>query len=102
MSSPAPLSGKQRRQLRALAHDLAPVVMVGREGVNDAVVAATDHALTDHELIKVRILDSAPQDRTEVGPLLASRCRAHAVGTIGRVAILYRRHPTEPKVPLQT
>ena len=42
------LNGKQRRQLRALGHHLAAVVMVGSDGVTEGVIGAVDQALKDH------------------------------------------------------
>ncbi len=102
MKRPPVLSGKQRRQLRALAHHLSPVVSVGARGVTDELVAAVDQALTDHELIKVRVAEGAPIDRKAAGPELAERTEAHDVGLVGRVVILYRRHPDKPRVPLSS
>lgn len=94
------LSGKQKRQLRALAHHLEPVVQVGKDGATGAVLDAVDTALADHELIKVRVLETSPEGRGPVGVALAERLGAHLVGELGRIVILYRRHPNQPKVPL--
>lgn len=92
----APLTGTQRKYLRGIAHALKPVVQVGRGGVNDGVLAATSRALADHELIKVKI--SADRDeRAEMAGQLASGCDAELAGTIGTIAILYRRHPDPEK-----
>lgn len=99
---PPSLSSSQRKQLRGLAHDLEPVVMIGKDGVTDEVYAAVDAALDDHELIKVRVLEAAPEDRKDVGALLAERLGAHEAGTVGRIVILYRRHASEPKIPLRS
>lgn len=98
---PAEITSRQRRQLRALAHHLEPVVQVGTRGITDELVGAVDAALEDHELVKVRVSENAPIDRKEVGPALAERTESHDVGCIGRIVILYRRHPTEPRVPLR-
>ena len=57
------LSGKQRRYLRGLGHHLDAVVHVGKDGLSDGLVVATDAALVQHELIKVRLADSVPGDR---------------------------------------
>ena len=84
------LTSKQRRHLRALAHHLSPVVMVGNAGVTDGVAEAVDVALTRHELIKVRVDADA----------LTTRLRASEVQVIGHVVVLYRRHPTEPQIAL--
>jgi RNA-binding protein len=94
------LTSKQRRHLRALAHHLNPVVMVGNAGVTDGVAEAVDVALTRHELIKVRVDADAPEDRHEVADALTTRLRASEVQVIGHVVVLYRRHPPEPQIAL--
>lgn len=101
MKRPPELTSRQRRQLRGLAHHLEAVVQVGTRGITDELVGAVDAALDDHELVKVRVGENAPIDRHEVGPALADRTHAHDIGCIGRIVILYRRHPTEPRVPLR-
>lgn len=94
------LSGKQRRHLRALAHHILPCVQIGRQGVNDAVARAVVRALLDHELIKIRVSEAAPVTAIEAGEQLAASTGAHVAGKIGRIVILYRRHETDPHVPL--
>lgn len=94
------LTSKQRRHLRALAHHLDPLVMVGSAGLSEGVVQAVDAAITRHELIKVRVDADAPDDRHEVAQALAERLHAAEVQVIGRVIVLYRRHPKEPKISL--
>lgn len=101
MSAPPPaLGGAQKRHLRALAHHLEPVVHVGKEGVSPGVVSATDQALTDHELIKVRFPQADKAERADMARLLSERTRSEVAGTLGRIALLYRRHPDEPKIHL--
>ncbi len=100
MPKPATLTKTQQKKLKALAHDLSPLVMIGREGVSDGVIAAAKVALEDHELIKVRVLESSALDRKGVGDELAQRLDAHHVATIGRMVILYSRHPTHPTIPI--
>lgn len=95
-----PLSGKQRRFLRAEAHSLEPVVVLGKEGISDSVVSAISDALLAHELIKVRVLDNAPIERQVVAERLPSQVKADFVGLIGRIVILYKRHPNKPKIVL--
>jgi len=94
------MTGKERRYLRALAHRMSPVVIVGQRGVSDAVVRQVDGALIDHELIKVRLGSECPADRDEVGTTLAERTGAEIAGAIGRVVILYRPHPERPRIAL--
>ncbi len=96
----APLSGKAIRKLRALGHHLAPVVQIGKEGITDAVVAATREALRAHELVKVKLGGEAPIERTEAGAELAARAGALLAQTLGRTLLLYKRHPNSPKIEL--
>ena len=85
-----PLTGKQKRALRARAHHLNPVVSVGAAGVSDAVLAELDAALAHHELVKVRV---AAHDREARAGLIATLCeRVHAelIQRIGNTAVIYR------------
>lgn len=98
--SPAEITGKQKRFLKGEAHHLDPLVRVGHEGITPGVITAVSDVLETHELVKVKLLDGAPTDKKEAGPELAEACGAHHVGTVGRIVILYRRHPEKPKLPL--
>jgi RNA-binding protein len=95
-----PLGGKQRRYLRGLGHALDPVVQVGKEGVTDGVVAALEVALTTHELVKVKLGQSAPVDRHEAAGELAARTESELVQVLGKAVLLYRAHPEDPRIEL--
>jgi RNA-binding protein len=84
------LTGKQARFLRGLGHDLEPLVLVGKEGVTDAVAAALDVNLVAHELVKVRIGQGCGDDRHEVAEQLAARTGSHVAQVLGRTVLLYR------------
>ncbi len=94
------LTGKQSRHLRSLAHTLDPVVIVGKEGASEGVLGATDQALGDHELVKIRLPDVEREERAVIAQKIAEGTKSALAGTIGRVAILYRRHPSTPKIEL--
>lgn len=98
MSSPNPLSGRQKRALRALAQRLQPAVWVGEAGLGPGIVRSLDEALTAHELVKVRMRE--PRDKRELAQALASAAGAELAGLVGHTAILYRRHPESPKIAL--
>jgi len=87
---PPVLSSKQIRHLRGLGHHLLPAVMVGREGVTDQVLAALEDSIKAHELIKVKIQQNCPQDRSEVAELLAKGAVAAVVQVLGKTILLYR------------
>jgi RNA-binding protein len=94
------ISAAARRHLRALGHHLDPVVHCGKEGVSAALIAAADSALDKHELIKVRISENAEGDRHDLSEALAKATASELVEVLGRTLLLYRRHPTKPKVTL--
>jgi RNA-binding protein len=94
------LTGRQRRHLRALGHHLQPVVQVGHEGVTEAVVREANQQLETHELIKVRIGESSPQDRHEGAELLAEKTGAQVAQVLGRTALLYRPRKEKPEIVL--
>jgi RNA-binding protein len=94
------LTGKQRRHLRALGHGLTPVTQLGKEGLSEAFVAAVDRALADHELIKVRVLDTAALDRHEAADQLAAATGSEVAQVLGNTLLLYRRRPDDPTITL--
>ncbi len=93
------LTGKQKRFLRALGHNLNPVIMVGKGEVGEALIKETAEALAAHELIKVKVLESCAMERREVADNLAAACSADVAQVLGRTLLLYRKGET-PKLEL--
>lgn len=87
--------GRLARELRSRAHALRPSVQVGKAGVTDAVVAATDEALATKDLVKVKLLESSRTDALVAGHEISSRTEAWVAGVVGRVIILFRPLPNE-------
>lgn len=87
------LDAKQRQNLRGQAHTLKPVVMIGAQGVTDALLAELEIALDAHELIKVRLPQVEHPARDAMITQLLSTSHAEVVGRIGRIVILYRPRP---------
>lgn len=94
------LSGKQRRYLRGLGHELKPIVQVGKDGIDDGLIAAIDQALTDHELIKLKVGEAANLDRHEAADELARRTHSEVAQVLGYTVLLYRADPDEPEIVL--
>ncbi len=95
-----PLTGKQNQYLRSLGHHLDALVQIGKQGVTESIVAAVNQALLDHELIKIRIHTEAPSERYETAENLAAELKAEVAQVVGRTILLYRPHPSEPKMKL--
>lgn len=86
------MTPKARQLLKAKAHKLKPIVMIGNKGLTDAVKREIDIALDDHELIKVRI---PIPDRDEKKAVIADICEhlsAESIQVIGNICVLYRKN----------
>jgi RNA-binding protein len=95
------LTSKQRAHLRKQAHHLKPVVLVGSDGVNPAVLASVADALNTRELLKVKLQESAPTGvRDAAAAMTDGLLGVHTVQTIGRTIVLYREHPEKPEIRL--
>ena len=93
-----PLTEIQKRHLRKLGHALKPVVMVGANGLTDAVCEEARAALTRHELIKARISVSDRDTRDAIIVKLCEHCGAELIQRIGHVAVMFRRNPQRPRI----
>ena len=89
------LRGKQKRQLRALAHHLNPIFQVGKSGVTSDMVQGVRDALEKRELIKISILQNNEDDKNEVAETLATRTGAELVQLIGHTIVLYKQSSKE-------
>ena len=83
------LNSQQRNLLRKEAHNLKPVVIIGKNGVTAEIISAVDAALTAHELIKIKFLDYK-EDRKALSSSLSVSVKAFVISVIGNIAILYR------------
>ena len=92
----------QRKELRARAHALKPVIRVGDAGLSDAVLAETDRALHDHELIKVRLSGADREARAQMAAQLCAQLAAQQIQAIGHIRVIFRANPPPPTEPIQT
>lgn len=81
-----------KRSLKAKAHHLKPIVLIGAKGLTQAVTAETDLALLTHELIKVKINGTEREDRILMAHELCQQLQAELVQLIGNTAIIYRKN----------
>ncbi|HUP64905.1 MAG TPA: ribosome assembly RNA-binding protein YhbY [Thermoanaerobaculia bacterium] len=94
------LSSKQRQYLRGLAHDREPIVRLGKSRITEELTTEANRSLAAHELIKVRIEVEGARTRKDLAARLAEKTASSLVGTIGKVAILYRAREEDPKIRL--
>ena len=96
----------QRKEHRAQAHHLNPVVMIGNEGLTPAVKKEADAALNAHGLIKIRVLGDDRVQREAMYQTLADELGAAPIQHIGKLLVLWRpipekgdRAPDEDRMP---
>ncbi len=94
------LTDKQKRFLRAQAHSRRSTVLVGQSGYSDAVASELARALTDHELVKVRVRVGDRDTRDSVIAMLTRATGAALVQRIGNIAVLYRPRSDGPRLML--
>jgi putative YhbY family RNA-binding protein len=87
------LNPVERKALRARAHKLEPVVMIGAKGLTDDVVAEVDRALTAHQLIKVRAAGLEREAREQAFPAICQKTGAEPVQQVGKVFVIFREKP---------
>ena len=94
------LSSSQQRYLRSLAHDLSTVIMLGAKGATDAVLKELDLALTQHELVKVKLSGGDKAQRQQQIEFLVNGSGSESVQEIGHIVVLFRRNADDPKLAL--
>lgn len=86
------LTSKERAEKRAEAHNLDTILMVGKGGVTDAVIAQAKEALAARELIKGKVLESAMLSAREVCDLLCEATGAEGIQVVGTKFVLYLKN----------
>ena len=92
---PCTISPHEIRELRSKLHHLKPVIIIGNNGLTPAVLQEIDRALTDHELIKIRV---NLQDREQYAEMIAEICdktQSTHIQKIGHIIAVYRQNPIE-------
>lgn len=90
------LTSKQRANLRSHANQMETILQVGKGGIADALIKQVDDALTAREMIKLRVLETAPATAREAAQELAEKAGAEVIQVIGTRFVLYRKNPKNP------
>ena len=96
------MTGKQKRYLRKLAHPLKPLVNIGKQGLSPENNREIKNQLLDHELIKLKVLDSCILSKKDCVNELSKIKDLDVVQLIGKTIVLFSPHPDDPKIKLPT
>ena len=91
------LTPRQRKEHRAAAHHLDPVVMVGNDGLTEAIVKEAHASLNAHGLIKIRVLGDDRSAREALFLELADRLNVAPIQHIGKLLVFWRPQPEKQK-----
>ncbi len=94
------LTSKQRAQLRGLANGLDAIFQIGKAGLGDALIKQIDETLEARELIKLRLLETAPVSVREAADAVAKATGADVVQVIGSRFVLYRESRENKRIVL--
>lgn len=95
------MNSRQRDFLRKRAHDLNPIVRVGKEGYSENLGKSILDAIDSRELIKVKLLQNVEADKREISELIEKETGCEVVGIIGKTIILYKENKENPKISLE-
>lgn len=96
------MNSRQRAELRGMANTLDPIFQVGKGGVNDQLIRQVDETLEKRELIKLTVLESAPETAREAADQIAAATHAETVQVIGRKFVLYRKSKEKQQIFLKS
>jgi len=94
------MTSKQRAYLRGLANTMEPILHAGKGGISDAMIKQADDALEARELIKGKVLETAPGTAREVAEEIAAKVNAEVVQVIGRTFVLFRQKEKDSQIKL--
>ena len=94
------LTKTQKKYLKSLAATTDATVMIGKNGLNENILASVDEVLTAHEICKVSVLNTCDADLEELAIDISVQTHSEIVYTIGRKITFYRRNLKETKIRL--
>lgn len=94
------MTSKQRAYLRALSNKIDAIFQIGKNGLTPVFITQIDHALESRELIKISVLETAPEDNYSLAQDLAMKTNSVLVQLMGNKVTLYRARKKDPKIEL--
>lgn len=95
------LTSKQRSALRGIASTYETIFQVGKNGIQDTLIAQVNDALRARELIKLRVLDNSPYTAREAAEEIAEKTGADVVQVVGSRFVLFKRNPKDPVIDIK-
>ena len=94
------MTSKQRAYLRSISNKLDPILHAGKGGISDAMIRQADDALEAREIIKGKVLETAPATAREIAEEIAAAVNAEVVQVIGRTFVLFRQKEKDSQIKL--
>ena len=91
------LTGKQKRYLRSLAHNIDPTFQIGKGGINENMIQQISETLEKRELIKIHILQNNFDDKKD---LVSQQTQSELVQIIGSMIVLYKESEENKEIKL--
>ncbi len=86
------MTSARKKQLKAQAHSLKPIIIVGQSGLTESVLTEIDKTLDTHELIKIKIR-AEREDRKQISQQIIDVSQAELIQSIGQIIAVYRKNP---------
>lgn len=94
------MTSKQRAYLRSLSNRIEPIFQIGKSGVTEVLVEELNKALEARELIKINILETAPDSKKDIAEEIALKTDSVLVQILGNKVTLYKSRKKDPKIIL--
>lgn len=94
------MTSKQRAKLKSLAMSEDTILQVGKGGISEALIKQIDDALTARELIKIKVLETAPDDIKDIAGELSQATDSEVVQIIGTKIVFFRINPENNKIKI--
>ena len=90
------LNSRQKKILRAKAHNLKPVVLIGKSGVTDGCINSINESIQSHELIKIKFIEHK-DNKKSLSEIICTKTESEIIGSIGHIIMLFRQNPDKEK-----
>ena len=94
------MTSKQRAYLRGLANTIQPIFQIGKSGISENLIKQLCDALDARELIKITVLETAPEDAKNLAVEIAEKTNSILVQTIGNKITLFKQKEKDSRYEL--